>query len=151
MVEAGLRYRSEFIDEHAPCGFESNFFADAGEHIRDLALLCGGLTHSVGCKQRQPQSARHVYHRVIAGLFFSSEMSLQFGVDIALAEYSTSRAAVAIASSKPPFEAQPPGVRLHRRSDKSSPSECAATSSIVAAPSPFFARSFIKVTRRQRF
>src|SRR5882724_4268846 len=74
--------------EQSPCCFKLHVVANTGQHIGKLTTRGAGVTHAVSDKQREPEPTRHFNHRLIARLFFTIEMALKFGVDVAPAEYA---------------------------------------------------------------
>ena len=117
-----------------PAGFgEGDVVADAGEDVEQFALRGRGVGDAVGGDQRDAEAARAIDGGLVVGLLFALVVALEFGVEMA-----RGRRFRAGAGS---------GWRVMQRR----PRENSAISSRVAAPSPFLARSFMRVTRRQRF
>ena len=57
-------------------------FANAREAVGDLSLYAGRITDTICREQGKFQLTRKFNHRVIARLFVTIEMALQFGINI---------------------------------------------------------------------
>jgi hypothetical protein len=60
---------------------EFGVIADTGKQVQYLAVVCRGISHTIGCKHRQLQCAGDPKRSLIAPLFFALTVPLQLDID----------------------------------------------------------------------
>ena len=139
--------------EQASGGGESAVMANAGENVQHFPFVRQRVAHAIGRQQRQRQFARNFDGRLIARFFFAAKMPLQFDINIFAAKefaklphaFQSPRNSCLLPAhapsgpSSPPVRQIRPAAHLRRALPRST------------WPSPFCARNFMRVIRRQRF
>ncbi len=77
-LRVGLQETARFI--------ERDMMADGREHIQHFAFVLRGIANAVGRKDGQTQALGDAERRLVAGLFGTVAVTLQFHVDVAAAE-----------------------------------------------------------------
>ena len=117
---------------------------DAGEDVEQRPRRRRVEADAVGRQRRHAERRRQADERLVVALLVAAKVPLQLDVDAAAAEDADQpieQAADAVAAA---VERGAPG-------ERDQPGVQPSSSSSVSAPSPFGARSFMRVTSRQRF
>ena len=117
---------------------------DGGEHVEERPLVGRGKAHAAGRDQRHTERIGQAHQRVVVVLLIAAQVPLQFDIDIA----ATEERRPGDRAARPRRNVRPAAVTVlpARPALSVNPSK----SSSVSAPSPFGARSFMRVIRRHR-